>query len=321
VYSRTEPLVPRHLHLTDVGLERNLYIRHLSTGPDDSVERFFADSIEGPFAALRDRLIHGPEVGINVPLSALSSADRAVLARFVSFQLLRTPTEREATRWLAALSSRGFLREQMEPGSDVLRGLEEIAGAPLKRRQRRALHRLLPKLPQLKAGISDWLPRTLRNAERFAPLIATLEWRLVEVPRSVTLATCDMPLVCVLRGVEPGSYHLGGAIAEPAFEATLTLSPSHVIYLTHHVPDEGFLRTEAFAGSVRGRTIAYAHRWVYSRDEDESIGRGLETTDPPSYYVDVAGRTFRVGHPVDEIERATHEADVNTIGFRYGVPQ
>jgi hypothetical protein len=321
VYSRGDPFVPRHLHLTDVGLKRNLYIRNLSSGPDDSVERFFAESIEGPFAGLRDRLIQGPEVGINVPLSALSPVDRAVLARFVSFQLLRTPTEREATLWLSELISRGLIKEQLEPGAEARRGLEEITGAPLKRRQRRALQRVLPKLPNLKAGIKDWLPRTLRNAERFAPLVVGLEWRLVEVPSTVSLVTCDMPLVCVRHGPRAGSYRLGGAIAEGDFEATLTLSPKYFLYFAHNVLDEAFLKTDTFAKSVLRRTIAYAHRWVYSKKRDESISRVLEETERPSYYVDVAGRVFRVGHPVDEIERAIRQAGVTTIQFRYGGPE
>jgi len=320
VHSRGEPRNPKHLHLTDVGLERNLYIRELSTGPDDTVERYFADSIEGPFAAIRDRLLHGSAVGIHVPLDQLSERDRSAIARFAGSQMLRTPTERDAARWLAELTSRNFIKEQLEPGTEARRELERIVGGPLQRRQRRALQRKLPKLSRIRAGIQDWLPRTIRNAERFAPLFADLEWRLVEVPSRVALVTCDMPLVCVRCGREPGSYRLGGAIAERDFEATLTLSPTHVLYFTHEVRNEGFLRTEAFARSVRDRTIAYAQRWVYSKTKDDTVAQALESTETPSYHVDVAGQIFPVGHPIEDIERAIRRAGVNTIQFRYGVP-
>lgn len=48
--------------------------------------------------------------------------------------------------------------------------------------------------------------------------------------------------------------------------------------------------------------------------------QAVESTETPSYYVAVAGKIFRVGHPIEDIERAIRRAGVTTIQFRYGTP-
>lgn len=321
VYDRLAPTKKRCLRPRDVALEKNLYIRPDEHGrPDDSIERFFAESLEGPFALIRNLFVYGADLGLNASLSTLTRAERKTVARFLAFQLLRTPSERDATRWLGTLTSIAHVREHLQPEGELRQQLEQAIGAPLNQQQLAGLQKLLTGMSQLQSPINDWLPRTLRIAERLAPLLARLEWRLVKVPADVELVTCDMPLVCVRRGSEPGSFELGGAVAEPAFEATLTLAPSHVLYVTHRVADEAFLLTEEFAQSVRRRTIAYAQRWVYSRKEDEEIGPAFMTSPTPSYYIAFNGRIFRMGHSVEEIERTLRNEGVTQFRFGYGVP-
>lgn len=312
---------PKRLRPVDVALKKDLYIRDVGHGPDDSVERFLADSIESPFSAIHNRIVHGARVGLVPSASALSREDRSVVARFLAFQMLRTPVERDAARWLGELGSLSVVRENLGPGAELRRDLEQSLGRSLIPEDVEAFHEFFVGLPQLRGTTDDWLPRTLRNAERFAPLIERLEWRIVKVPSSVELVTCDMPLVCVRRGTAPGFFEIGGAIAESGFEATLALSPSYVLFLTDHVEDEHVLRTEAFARSVRCRTIAYAQRWVYARALDEQISQALSASPTPCYYIEFNGRAFSVGHPVKEIERAARAAGVSSLQFRYGVPR
>jgi hypothetical protein len=319
VYDRQNPRSPKNLWLTDVGIERNLYTRETDTGVDDSAERLLAD-IDGPFSGIRNRLICGPAVGVNAFLSTLTAEERSTVARFMAFQLLRTPTERDATRWLGDLSSRAFLHEQLAPGGELRGMFEKAVSSGLSQEQVRSIHATLAASPRLQAGIQDWLPRTMRNAERLGALLFDFEWRLIEVRPARRLPTCDMPFVCARRGDGPGSYKLGGGVTEERFEATLTLSSSHVLYVSRAIPDEAFLKSETFAESVCTRTIAYAHRWVYSPVADESISMALATTDPPCYHVQVAGRSFPVGHPVEEIESAIEQSGAAKLQFRYGVP-
>jgi hypothetical protein len=319
VYSREDPLRPKHLSLNSVGLERNLYVRDTGAGLEDSTEVFLAESVEGPFARVLNRILRGARVGLIPGVHALSPDDRLAVARFLSFQMLRTPVERDAMRWLGQLSTLGLVRENLQPASELRRSLEALQGESLTEEAEEAWLASLSGLPQLRAQVEDWLPRTRRNAERFAPFLTNLEWRIVCAPPSVQLVTCDMPLVCTRRTGPSGAYVLGGAFGEPDFEATLALSPRYFLLVTHIVEDEAALRTEAFARSVRQRTIEYANRWVYSLTKDEHLGAELAATPTPGYYIEFAGRVFNVGDPPDEIERQIRESGVKTLRFRYGV--
>jgi hypothetical protein len=318
VYSRDEPMRPKHLSLNNVGLERDLYVRDDGQGPDDSMERYLADAVEGPFAAVLNRIVKGSRVGF-IP-GALNPADRSAIARFLTFQLLRTPVERDATRWLGELSTLGEVRENLQPTADLRRTLDAALGRPLTAQEEEAWLAFFTNLPQIRNRVADWIPRTRRNAERYAPLLEQLEWRVIRVPDSVELVTCDMPLVCARKGERPGSYTLGGAFGEADFEGTLALSPQHFLIVTRAIEDEHALRTEAFARSVRSRTIEYAHRWVYSPSNNEQIAQDLAASPAPSYYIECDGRVFHMGHPPQEIEREIRRSGVRTLQFRYGVP-
>ena len=321
VYDRAGGMQPKYLRPDSIALEKDLYIRDVGQGPNDSIERFFADSIEGPFAAIRNRLVYGSKVGLIPSVGALNPEERTLVARFLAFQLLRTPVERDAMRWLGEISSQILVRENFEVGGAFRQDLEQEVGRSLNSQEVASFSEAILGLPRLQGAREDWLPRALRNAERFAPFIGSLEWRLVKVPGSVELVTCDMPLVCVRRGAEPGSFELGGAIAEPDFEATLTLSPSYVLYVTSQVQDEGFLHTEVFAKSVLRRTIAYAQRWVFARSDDERIDLALKASPTPGYHIEFNGRAFPVGYPVKELDREVRDSGVSTVQFRYGVPR
>jgi hypothetical protein len=320
VYSRDEPMRPKHLSLNVVGLERDLYLRDDGQGPDDAMERYLADAVEGPFAAVLNRIVRGSRVGFIPSAGALSAADRSTVARFLTFQLLRTPVERDATRWLGELGTLGEVRENLQPTADLRRSLDAASGRSLTAEEEKAWLAFFTGLPQIRKQVADWIPRTRRNAERFAPLLEQLEWRVVRVPNSVELVTCDMPLVCARKNQRPGSYSLGGAFGEPDFEGTLALSPRYFLIVTHAIQDEDALRTEEFARSVRSRTIEYAHRWVYSLSNNEQVARDLAASPAPGYFIEFDGRVFHMGHPPQEIEEEIQRSGVRTLQFRYGVP-
>lgn len=319
VYSRDSPAKPKHLPLDYVGLVKRLYIRDDGAGPDDVMERHLADQVEGPFAKVLRRIMKSFRMGMVPSMDALAGADREVLARFLAFQLLRSPVERDASQWMGELSNVRFIRENLAPPADLRRLLDQATGGTLSSEQEASIFQHL--LDRFRPAAEDWLPRTRRNAERFAKVIERLEWHLIRVPTPVELVTCDMPLVCVRRGAAPGEYTLGGAIAEPDFEATLTLSPWLFLLVTHRVEDPATLRTAAFAESVRQRTIEHAHRWVYGFSRDSRTGDALAASPQPEYYIEFHGRVFRVGHPVLEIEGEAARVGATSLNFRYGDPE
>ena len=256
----------------NVAAVNDLYTRIDDTGElTDEIERFLDESLERPFAGIRNRLIYGPAFGLNGELAALTSDERVAISRFLSFQQLRTPSEREATRWLGYVSTHLFSRDSTAAGSELREHVERAVRRGLNPAEAEILRKAVLDLPQLHAGIDDWLPRTTRNAERLAHVINAFEWQLIRLPDTYSLPTCDTPLVCVRDVDGTGDYELGGGWNEPGFEATFTLSPRDLLYITKAVRDEGYLRSPTFADSVFKRTIAHATEWVYSAVPDPRI--------------------------------------------------
>jgi hypothetical protein len=76
---------PEHRNPRSVGVQRSLYIRSVKGAEEDRIERFFADSIETPFASLVQRLKHERD-----EFGSLTSEEQGVLLRFVAAQAVRT---------------------------------------------------------------------------------------------------------------------------------------------------------------------------------------------------------------------------------------
>ncbi|HEY0038576.1 MAG TPA: DUF4238 domain-containing protein [Longimicrobium sp.] len=174
VYSRDDPQRPKHLSLNSVGLERDLYVRDTGAGLEDSIEVFLADSVEGPFATVLNRILRGARMGIIPGVHALSSEDRSAVARFLAFQMLRTPVERDAMRWLGQLSTLGLVRENLQPASGLRRTLEALQGESLTEEAEEAWLASLSGLPELRAQVEDWLPRTRRKRGAICPILGGL---------------------------------------------------------------------------------------------------------------------------------------------------
>jgi hypothetical protein len=320
-YRRDDPASPLQQRPVDAAREKDLYIRRDKDGQrSDAAERFFADQIEGPFAAVRNRLVYGASVGLTPSLNAFSEEDRLILFRFVAHQLLRTPAERDAMRWLGQLGALTTVREALAPGAQFRKLLEEARGRPLSQADLPETERLLLGLSVIKNITNDWLPRSMRAAERLTVYMRQFEWRVITVPADVHLVTSDMPVVCARRGKHIGEYELGGGWSDPTFEATLPLSPAHVVLVARYVADEDQLLTERFARSVRRRTIAAAQRWVFSRDEDPSIAQALRDSRKPSYYAEVTNDAYQVGYPMHDIAERMRSAGEDQLRFLYGVP-
>lgn len=320
VYVRADPSRPKLLHLNSVGLEKDLYIRIADGEANDEIERFLADSVEGPFTRVLRGILQRFRLGLLPSAEALTAGDRTTIARFMAYQLLRTPNEREMSRWLGELSTVHEVRRNLHPAAELGRSLAAASGGSVPEELGDALLRLILDSDALKSRAADWLPRTCRLAEKYSASLERLEWRLIPVAAPVELVTCDIPLVCVRRGARPGTYTLGGAITDPAYEATLALTPWLFLLVTHHVEDERAVRTREFARSIRQRTIEYAHIRVYARSSDSGISRALAGSEQPNYHDIVDGCYFPVGHPVLEIEQEIRRRGVTHIQTGYGVP-
>lgn len=268
---------------------------------------------------IRNRIVYGAAVGLNPSLSALTADDRSTVARYVATQHLRTPAEREAMEMLARLSALRTVRAALADGSEGRRQFEaEVLGRPLLGREREPIHNALVRFVlAINRQQVSWLPLAIETAWRLAALVETLEWRIVTPPNGVEFVMYDAPVVAVRRGATPDAYDMGGGWADPAFEATVALSPSHALHFTHGVADEAWLRSAEFAVGVRHRTIAHAREWVFARHPADDISQALKNTRAPSYAISFEGLTYRPGDSMDDIEQQLESRGIATIDFRY----
>jgi len=277
---------------------------------DDSVEREFAHAIENPFYAVRAKLLSLLNCGIVGILDCISSEERAVIARYLACQFMRTPRERDASNLIGIFSASKVVDDALR--TNEWRRISENLGKSAGVLQRGLIEYTRAASEEGKF----WLRTGLRNAERLANLLYThFEWRLILVPSCVELVTCDEPVVCATRTGTRGEFTLGGAWKKEGFEATLALTPSHVLYLTRTIEDEAYLRTDLFARSVWSRTIANARRDVYSRSPNPAIAAELDATRTARYVTEIAGREYDATTP-GKIRRALRRHDPSELPIR-----
>lgn len=289
-FRRAEPSRPLEMKAESVAWEKDLYTRRGEGGVlDDSLERAFAEEVEGPFLEIRNRLLAQAAAGPGSRTLLPTPEEREAIALYLAIQHLRTPTERDAANWLSDLAAIPLVRDVMAPGAAGRPFFQGLADRELTEDDFDTIAMYLTRIVSSTArDQGHWLQVGMRLAPRLAGLMGGLDWRLV-VTQGINLPTCDMPLVWARRGREPGAFELGGGWAEPRFEATLPLSPSVVLYLTRDHEDPSFLATDTFARSVRLRTIAAAREWVYSRTLDAELGELLAGSSRPSYRIEVNG--------------------------------
>lgn len=318
-YRRPKPTRPLPMTAESVATERDLYTRRTPGGAvDDSLERLFADEVEAPFLKIRNRLLAETTVELGTSEILLTPEERHATALYLAVQHLRTPTERDAANWLSDLAAVSITRDVMAAGAQGRAFFQGLAHRELTEGDFAEITALLTRLASHNAREQGhWLQVGMKLAPRFAELIARLDWHLVATPRGISLPTCDMPLVCVTRGSEPGSFELGGGWAQHGFEATLTLSPSVVLYLTRDVEDQSFLDIEAFAQSVRRRTIAHAREWVYSHILDHEVAQLLAASPRPAYRIELDGQFREPSEAPASIEADLRHHAPRPFKFRY----
>jgi hypothetical protein len=319
-YRRSEPRHPLEMTAESVAREKELYTRRVAGGVlDDTIERRFAEDVEGPFLTVRNRFLVEAAARPGWRILQLPEKEREAVALYLAVQHLRTPTERDAATWLSDLAAIPIVREVMAPGGAGRTFFQGLAGRELLESDFAAIASLLTNIASHNARAQGhWLQVGLKLAPRLASLITGMEWYLVGMPEGFNLPTCDMPLVCVTRGAEHGSFELGGGWAQGGFEATLALSPSVVLFLTRAPEDSSFLGTDTFARSVRLRTVAFAQNWVYSRTVDPGLADLLAVSSRPSYRIEMDGQYRDRSEPPASLEADLQQRGSKSVGWRYG---
>ena len=319
-YRRSEPEHPLEMTAESVAWEKELYTRRFDGRMlDDTLERRFAEDVEGPFLNIRNRFLVEAAERPGWRMLSLSREEREVVALYLAIQHLRTPTERDAANWLSDLAAISIVRDVMAPGGTGRAFFQGLADRELVESDFVAIATLLTGIASRNArDQGHWLQVGLKLAPRLTRVIEELDWYLVGTPEGLNLPTCDMPLVCVTRGAEQGSFELGGGWAQRGFEATLALSSSVVLYLTRRHGDPSFLGTDTFARSVRLRTVAFAQNWVYSRTVDPELADLLAASSRPSYRIELDGQYRDRSEAPASLEADLQQRGSKSVGWRYG---
>ena len=304
-----------------VATEKDLYVRPGPIGErEDSVERYFADSIEAPFGQVRQKLFEALGHGITNPVAVLSPAEFEVLTNFLLTQQMRTPVERQAMEWIGQIGARELVRTELTPGSRGYDVWKQLFGGTIPEEKRPELERSLQAIAHstLKARKS-WITIAIRNALRMAAIVRRdFHVRLVTVPSGIELVSCDMPLVSATQGEGVIPDRFGNAWLHPGFEAMIALSPRHFVHMSQTPSDDSRLFSEGLASWLREATVGNANEAVYALHEADDIPEILRNTPRSVYYIEIEDRQYPAGHDVDEIDAHLRASGVDNYAFRYG---
>ncbi|HUF34254.1 MAG TPA: DUF4238 domain-containing protein [Acidimicrobiales bacterium] len=248
----------------------------------DAAEKAISSIIEGPVGKVLQRIDTGGWVESKTELFAL--------ARFIVFQFLRVPSN----------------REQMDALADQTMKLDMAAGGPAKLREvldqafgRPATDEEVWEHWEAIRDFDDWslvLPRehhvqeSLQMLDEFTPALATgYRWSVMRWKRR-HLLTSDNPVVLVPPdgSTEPAGLYTAGMIF-------MSISRSTAIVLTNGAVSDELPEGPAVAGTFamarrfNGMTAAMGRRWIYHHPDDsldDLLGEGWELPVIPPISMD-----------------------------------
>lgn len=328
--------------LTAVAFEAHLYSVPDERGvPSPALEQRLARDIERPFSAWHRRVVKAPRGTAPRLLERMTRHERAMVARYVLYQHLRTPAQRRMSERQSVLShhlhaidpeTRATFRRIWHNLGETGRAPFRVFGGELDFEAFVAFQTVRIRV-NFDADRTRWLHPIDRFVEQLvAPVVDERAWRIVELPpdveRTTPLITCDSPVVLArprpsseaLEGQrEPGwDVRLGGGWNDPTLQVTLALSPRHALMIARDPTALTFADDPArFAAACRVRAARHALQHVYARSQDEQLTALVRATRGPDVVFEVAG--VRLPATVDprEIMRRVAEADLAAIGIEF----
>lgn len=273
MYHRDDPGNPIETGPRAVAKENYLYVaENEDIEIPDMVERILT-KVEAPYTRICNKLCYGVDVGIRpVP----SEREWYELALFVAVQQLRTPYQRDFMEWTMKFMLATKLRGELVDLDHFCRYYEELTGNELSREAAKDVREAFDR-----GGIDVEIPREywhalfLKAALEAADHICEVPCQVVEAPDGVEFPTSDHPVVLVQREVGGLDYSLGGGWALPDVEATLTLSPEHVLVFRPAGANDPHIGCPEWAETVVERTLRHSDRFVFARNRDPSYPRIL----------------------------------------------
>jgi hypothetical protein len=252
-FSKFFPVTPRN-----VLAENHFYAIETDDGRDLTIEKLFANHVEGPAANAFERLVDQGR-----PVAAPGS--RAPISLFLAFQFVRgrrirdmlVEHQKEVIRRAITMASPGAVRKVLqEQGTEI----SEEDAAEIVEFARDGQYELV-----VERAANLHLSTSLSAALEIAPLLEARAWQLVEFDEPALL-TCDEPVILVGRDPRsPGDTPGGFAMAR---EIVFPTDPHHALILVN--PDQGVAHGRARAGQkqaeIINRHVAFnAHRFIVRR--------------------------------------------------------
>lgn len=206
--------------------QRNYYAVKKQDGSyDDTIEHLLDEKIESPAIAVIRKL--GSSNG------QLSWDDRIALARWISFQELRTPLQRDGFEGIAANLVKKTMQMMARTPGAIEEGLERLKEQGKDYGVTAEELRKGVENDAFEIKINPVLSlEVMMQAEEFVPIFAEMKWTLLTAPEGASFVTSDHP---VLRH-DPDKrspYRFG--LASATVEFGLPLTKTKFLLLTHDV--------------------------------------------------------------------------------------
>lgn len=265
---------PVQVQPKDAAVEGYLYAPEVGEDPkNDALETFLADFVDGPAVEPLEKLIAGSELTVE---------ERTRLSVYIAFQEFRVPDRRD---WVLGIVEKmaGQVMDLVTGRPDYFRAeLTRITGQEHSEKEVEQLIRAhRESMFEIEATKVTWLQCLVGVSLNLAPTIARLRWLLVEVgpDENFEFVTSDAPVTKVLTDRSVPEMFAGGW-ESPSAEATLTLSPKHVLTMTprgragrHSVQGAAFSKAKRWLKDINARTVRQARRFAFSRRRQEFIPR------------------------------------------------
>ena len=274
-YDKTSDSI-RLLPIKDTGVIGNYYTVQTKAGPDDGLERIFAQ-VEGAAAPVINRLCAEPGPRFQVDVGS-----RFALGTYLGLLHGRVPGTRQKMKQLFEWTKAVEIDLRL---ADADRYLEEARAAGDTRAPETVEAARVEMLAAMREGSlrveaaeSVSLDATIMGMRDVAPYIAAMGWWLVKRSTFPRYVLGDAPVTRVARQHPP---FRGAGFATPTAETAVPLDPETMLVMGHNMPDGYIIHEEGLREPVFG-----AWRWPYQYRQwsraDRFFTRGAAPTLRPS---------------------------------------
>jgi hypothetical protein len=251
VYARDKPEMPFRAAPNRVGGENYLYAPDDGPNPrDDVIEKWLADSVDGPAAGSIKRLLNG---------QSLNNAQRSAMSTYLAVQDMRTPAARETLLTLFQKHASQWYREYTSDLRQLKLSIWRSEGVWYADEELESLVRAHD------VGVSKgvWLDFIIRNVSVAAKRIHEMQWYHAKAPTGLVYVTNDLGITkCETDFPRPISFRIGFYLGATHWVAPL--GKSFALALAPREDPRPLKVTSEWVRTINRQAVRDARQFVYA---------------------------------------------------------